>query len=172
MSYEIFQIAMVAQVIMIGIIVICLVLSVVMFISKLYFYKKMKNDGEEIKIFSKRNMVIGIPLLLAQSIIFVVHIINFLENSYSRLFLMILFAFLPAWLSLSLCLVGNKSMVIGAKRYFYSDIQKIQSESLKYILKTYTITTTDGKVKTYVVMFGSKKLNKELGKYVMMNYEK
>ena len=85
---------------------------------------------------------------------------------------MILFAFLPAWLSLSLCLVGNKSMVIGANRYFYSDIQKIQSESLMYILKTYTITTTDGKVKTYVVMFGSKKLNKELGKYVMMNYEK
>ena len=63
-------------------------------------------------------------------------------------------------------------MVIGAKRYFYNNIQKIQSESLKYILKTYTITTTDGKVKTYVVMFGSKNLNKELGKYVMMNYEK
>lgn len=59
------------------------------------------------------------------------------------------------------------SAVIGTKRYFYSDVQKIENES-----KTYIITTTDGKVKTYVVMFGSEKLNKELGIYVTMNYEK
>lgn len=58
-------------------------------------------------------------------------------------------------------------MVIGAKRYFYSDIQKIEKNYSMHI-----ITMADGKVKSHVVMFGSKKLNKELGKYVMMNYEK
>lgn len=40
-----------------------------------------------------------------------------------------------------------------------------------YILKTYTITMTDGKVKSHVVMFGSEKLNEELGKHVMTNHE-
>ena len=59
------------------------------------------------------------------------------------------------------------SAVIGTKRYFYSDVQKIENES-----KTYIITMADGKVKSHVVMFGSEKLNKELGIYVTMNYEK
>ena len=51
------HIFIIAWAIMMIIIVICLVLSVVMFISKIYSYKKMKNDGEDTKVISKRNMV-------------------------------------------------------------------------------------------------------------------
>ena len=80
---------------------------------------------------------------------------------------MIATMYLPAWFITSVFIIGNKSAVIGTKRYFYNNIQKIENES-----KTYIITMADGKVKSHVVMFGSKKLNKELGKYVMMNYEK
>ena len=146
---------------------LCLILPIVIVVVKLYFYKKMNDDGEDVRIFSKGFMAVGIILLIPYGIILTYQFIDFFKGTDNNLFPVIATMYLPAWFITSVFIIGNKSAVIGTKRYFYNNIQKIEKN-----YSTYTITMADGKVKTYVVMFGRKKLNKELEKYVMMNYEK
>ena len=142
---------------MIFIIFLCLIFSAGIFAVKLFLYKKMKDDGEDVKIFSIIFIVVGIILLIPYLIIIIYQLIAFFKGMDNNLFPMIATAYLPAWFISSVCFIGNKSMVIGAKRYFYSDIQRIESNYSRY-----TITSLDGKVKKPVVMFGSGKLNEEL----------
>lgn len=144
---------------MIFILFLCLIFSAVIFFIKMYFYKKMKDDGEDVRIFSKGFMAVGIILLIPYSIIIAYQLIDFFKGMDNNLFPMIATIYLPAWFISSVCLVGNNSMVIGAKRYFYSDIQKIELNNTTYI-----ITMADGRVKKPAVMFGREKLNEELKK--------
>ncbi|HNX65093.1 MAG TPA: hypothetical protein PKI60_07920 [Oscillospiraceae bacterium] len=139
---------------------LCLILPIVIFAVKIYLYKKMKDDSEDVRIFSKGFMAVGIILLIPYLIIIIYQLIAFFKGMDNNLFPMIATAYLPAWFISSVCFTGNKSMVIGAKRYFYSDIQRIESNYSRY-----TITSLDGKVKKPVVMFGSGKLNEELKKH-------
>ena len=148
-----------SEFLMILVFFLCLIFSAVIFAIKMYFHKKMKDDGEDVRIFSKGFMAVGIILLIPYSIIITYQLIDFFKGMVSNLFPMIATIYLPAWFISSVCLVGNNSMVIGAKRYFYCDIQKIEK---KY--STYIITMADGTVKKPAVMFGREKLNEELKK--------
>ena len=136
---------------------LCLILPIVIFAVKFYFYKKMKDDGENVRIFSKGFMAVGIILLIPYGIILTYQFIDFFKGTNNNLFPMIATMYLPAWFISSVFIIGNKSAVIGAKRYFYSDIQKIE---IKY--STYIITMADGTVKKPAVMFGRERLNEEL----------
>ena len=167
MGDGIFQTAMIIPLIMAVLVIIYMAFPVVIFILKIYLYKKMKNDCENIKAFSKSYAVIGIILLIVSGVAFVCYDIYFLKTTISGLPWIAAMIVLSEQFISSVCFVGSNSVVIGAKRYFYSDVQKIENEN-----KTYIITMADGKVNKPVVMFGSKKLNKELEKYVMMNYDK
>ena len=102
--------------------VLCLTLAIVLFAFKMYLYKKMKQDGEEIKIISKGFAIGGIITFIFYSSLLIAYIHMLLNNHSDNNFAVVATAYLPFWFLSSFCLIGNKSAVIGMKRYFYSDI--------------------------------------------------
>ena len=151
MGDGIFQTVMIIPLIMAVLVIIYMAFPVVIFILKIYLYKKMKNDCENIKVFSKSYAVIGIILLIVSGVAFVCYDIYFLRTTISGLPWIAAMIILSEQFISSVCLVGNNSMVIGAKRYFYSDIQKIEKN-----YSTYIITMADGTVKNLRLCSGVK----------------
>lgn len=136
---------------------ICVIMFFVYNVPKLYLYIKMKRDGETISTVSKGYLILGIITEIFFIVFMVMYLIYAFKNEADGPFPAIALAYFPAWFFSSVCFIGDKSAVIGIKRYYYSDIVKIDND-----YATYKITMADGKVKKPCVMYGRKILNEEL----------
>jgi hypothetical protein len=145
------------NIVIISIAILLFVLFVALSILKLFLYIKMKQDGEKIKTVSKGYIILGVITEIFFVVLIVVYLIDLFNKVTDSPFPMLGVAYFPFWFFLSGCFIGNKSVVIRTKRYFYSDIVKIEITS-----SAYKFTISDGTVKKTCVVYGRKKLDEEL----------